>query len=76
MAESEQLIKHIWVITGPAGCGKTTVANHLASALKLPYIEGDEVRCIQYKSNARHTKRLVLSFIRLRASKRCIRASH
>lgn len=34
---------HIWLVTGPAGCGKTTVAEYLAQALKLPYIEGDSV---------------------------------
>jgi gluconokinase len=34
--------QHIWIITGPAGCGKSTVALHLASQLSLPYIEGDE----------------------------------
>lgn len=34
---------HIWLVTGPAGCGKTTVAEHLATALKVPYIEGDSV---------------------------------
>merc|ERR1711939_709262 len=26
--------KHIWVITGPAGCGKTSVAEHLHSSLQ------------------------------------------
>jgi len=35
---------HIWLVTGPAGCGKSTVAKYLASTLHLPYIEGDEVR--------------------------------
>lgn len=35
---------HIWLVTGPAGCGKTTVAEHLAKTFKLPYIEGDNVR--------------------------------
>lgn len=35
--------KRLWVITGPAGCGKTTVAEHLAEQLQLPYIEGDNV---------------------------------
>lgn len=35
---------HIWLVTGPAGCGKTTVAEHLAGALNMPYIEGDSVR--------------------------------
>ncbi|KAK3330375.1 P-loop containing nucleoside triphosphate hydrolase protein [Apodospora peruviana] len=33
---------HIWLVTGPAGCGKSTVAKYLASTLHLPYIEGDE----------------------------------
>jgi len=33
---------HIWLVTGPAGCGKSTVAKHLADSLHLPYIEGDE----------------------------------
>lgn len=34
---------HVWLVTGPAGCGKTTVAQHVASKLNLPYIEGDDV---------------------------------
>lgn len=34
---------HIWLVTGPAGCGKSTVAQHLAKTLELPYIEGDDV---------------------------------
>ncbi|KFY83065.1 hypothetical protein V500_10189, partial [Pseudogymnoascus sp. VKM F-4518 (FW-2643)] len=34
--------KHIWLVTGPAGCGKSTVASHLASTLHLPYLEGDD----------------------------------
>jgi gluconokinase len=34
---------HIWLVTGPAGCGKSTIAKYLASSLNLPYIEGDEV---------------------------------
>lgn len=40
----QQEMKHIWVITGPAGCGKTTVAQYLVKQLSLPYIEGDDVR--------------------------------
>ena len=35
--------QHIWLVTGPAGCGKTTVAGYLAQSLGLPYIEGDSV---------------------------------
>lgn len=34
---------HIWLVTGPAGCGKSTVGKYLATSLNLPYIEGDEV---------------------------------
>ncbi|KAJ8128547.1 hypothetical protein O1611_g5087 [Lasiodiplodia mahajangana] len=34
-------IHHIWLVTGPAGCGKTTVAEYLSEALDLPYLEGD-----------------------------------
>lgn len=37
--------RHMWIITGPAGCGKSTVAQYLAKELSLPYIEGDDV-CI------------------------------
>lgn len=32
---------HIWLVTGPAGCGKSTVAEYLANTLGMPYIEGD-----------------------------------
>ncbi|KAK6344525.1 hypothetical protein TWF696_008159 [Orbilia brochopaga] len=35
-------LRHIWVVTGPAGCGKSSVAAYLAQALDLPYIEGDD----------------------------------
>ncbi|KAI0535725.1 P-loop containing nucleoside triphosphate hydrolase protein [Xylaria digitata] len=37
----QQAPHHIWLVTGPAGCGKTTVAQHLSESLKLPYLEGD-----------------------------------
>lgn len=39
MAPSQH--KHIWVITGPAGCGKTSVAEYLHGTFALPYLEGD-----------------------------------
>jgi len=29
-------------VTGPAGCGKTTVAQYLSSIYKLQYLEGDD----------------------------------
>lgn len=34
---------HIWLVTGPAGCGKSTVAKHIADSLGMSYIEGDDV---------------------------------
>ncbi|KAI1437544.1 P-loop containing nucleoside triphosphate hydrolase protein [Xylaria sp. CBS 124048] len=33
--------RHIWLVAGPAGCGKTTVAKYLSTTLELPYVEGD-----------------------------------
>lgn len=33
---------HIWLVTGPAGCGKSTVAKHIADSLGMSYIEGDD----------------------------------
>lgn len=38
--------RHIWVITGPAGCGKTHIAQYLANELSIPYIEGDDVSAL------------------------------
>lgn len=35
-------LEHIWIIGGPAGCGKTTTAQFLAKELSLPYVEGDD----------------------------------
>jgi gluconokinase len=40
--QPEQL-QHIWIITGPAGSGKTTVARGLEKELELPFLEGDDV---------------------------------
>ncbi|CAK3995398.1 carbohydrate kinase [Lecanosticta acicola] len=41
LTSSPPRTKHIWVITGPAGCGKTSVAEHLHQTFDLPYLEGD-----------------------------------
>jgi gluconokinase len=42
-AEARAKDQHIWLVTGPAGCGKSTVAKHIADSLQLPFVEGDEV---------------------------------
>jgi gluconokinase len=34
---------HILIVTGPAGCGKSTVAKYLSERYGFEYIEGDEV---------------------------------
>lgn len=36
-------MQHIWVVTGPAGCGKSTVGNILRTELGVPFLEGDDV---------------------------------
>ncbi|PNS21499.1 hypothetical protein CAC42_1278 [Sphaceloma murrayae] len=33
--------RHVWYVTGPAGCGKTTVASFIAGRYSVPYLEGD-----------------------------------
>ncbi|KAB8258224.1 P-loop containing nucleoside triphosphate hydrolase protein [Aspergillus pseudonomiae] len=35
-------VQHIWVVTGPAGCGKSTVGRGLQAALNVPFLEGDD----------------------------------
>lgn len=35
---------NILIVTGPAGCGKSTVAKFLADRYGFFYIEGDDVR--------------------------------
>lgn len=34
---------HILIVTGPAGCGKSTIAKYLSDRYGFEYIEGDEV---------------------------------
>lgn len=36
-------IQHIWVVTGPAGCGKSTVGRVIQEELQVPFLEGDDV---------------------------------
>lgn len=42
--------RHIWIITGPAGCGKTSVAEYLAATFSMPYLEGDSVSVLPSSS--------------------------
>lgn len=46
---------HIWMVTGCAGCGKTTVASHLAETLGLPFLEGDDVSTSISSGSSGHT---------------------
>jgi len=41
---------HIWLVTGPAGCGKSTVAQFIAHSLNLPFLEGDDVGTLPPRS--------------------------
>lgn len=42
--------KTIFVVSGPAASGKTTVGTYLSEALDIPYIEGDDVRSLPLNS--------------------------
>ncbi|BCR82851.1 gluconokinase [Aspergillus chevalieri] len=42
-------IQHIWVITGPAGCGKSTVGRDLQEELNCPFLEGDDFHSVSNK---------------------------
>lgn len=39
---AKQAPHHIWIVTGPAGSGKSTVAKYLADKFAFTYIEGDD----------------------------------
>lgn len=41
-------VQHIWIVTGPAGCGKSTVGNGLCKELGIPFLEGDDVRSFSH----------------------------
>lgn len=43
--------RHMWIITGPAGCGKSTVAQYLSKELSISYIEGDDVSLVKDSSH-------------------------
>lgn len=43
---AKQAPHHIWIVTGPAGSGKSTVAKYLADKFAFTYIEGDDVSCL------------------------------
>jgi ABC-type iron transport system FetAB ATPase subunit len=48
-------MQHIWVVTGPAGCGKSTAGNVLRTHLGVPFLEGDDVSTEQaIESNPTH----------------------
>ncbi|MCJ1483714.1 hypothetical protein MMC06_003882 [Schaereria dolodes] len=46
--------RHMWIITGPAGCGKSSVAEYLAKELSIPYIEGDDYHSASNKEKMAH----------------------
>ncbi|KAJ5623781.1 gluconokinase [Penicillium lagena] len=39
---TKPMLQHIWIVTGPAGCGKSTVGEGLRQELGVPFLEGDD----------------------------------
>jgi gluconokinase len=70
--------RHIWLIIGPTGCGKSTIGDYAAKILNLPFIKGDNVsyqNCIPadfYYIPCYNNKSQ--SFTLLPTSKRCLEA--
>ncbi|KAJ5203072.1 hypothetical protein N7449_005151 [Penicillium cf. viridicatum] len=47
-------MQHIWIVTGPAGCGKSTVGNVLRTELGVPFLEGDDYHPAANKDKMGH----------------------
>lgn len=45
---SSDNLQHIWIVTGPAGSGKSTVGIYLHQQLGVPFLEGDDVSLLAY----------------------------
>jgi gluconokinase len=50
-ANPDAQLQHIWVVTGPAGCGKSTAGNVLRTHLGVPFLEGDDVSTSAFQSS-------------------------
>lgn len=69
--------RHMWIITGPAGCGKSTVAQYLANELSTPYIEGDDVRILSlFLFRLSTDERPLHSTILFRTNRKCQVVNH
>jgi replication-associated recombination protein RarA len=43
-SSSKACVQNVFVVYGPAGSGKTSIAKYIAGKFNFKYIEGDEVR--------------------------------
>ncbi|KAL4977539.1 P-loop containing nucleoside triphosphate hydrolase protein [Aspergillus desertorum] len=50
MPMASQSSQHIWVVTGPAGSGKSTVGRYLQQELGVPFLEGDDFHSASNKA--------------------------